>query len=152
MEATITSETGQCVRRADPSYIGLLIQLLPRCRNTMSSNIQTSDLDSPDTITNDEATIRDLFKHIRDTCPDKYPALKNELSGIRTGTEIHEDVPDIKLAMIVSYDANTQQEKLIEEIGLVLRNTLIKDLNKAIRNETHFHRGDATDYYVTTDE
>jgi len=118
----------------------------------MASNNQLTDSDSPDTITNDEATIRDLFKHIRDTCPDKYPALKNEFSGIRTGTELHEDVPDLKLAMIVSYDANTQQDILVEKIGWVLRNTLIKDLNKAIRNETHFHRGDATDYYVTTNK
>ena len=118
----------------------------------MSSNIQTSDLDSPDMLTDDDATISDLLRHIRATCPDKYPVLKNEYSAARTGSQLTGDFPDHKLATIAPHDANTQQEILIEESGWILRNTIIKALNKAIRNETHFERGDATDYYITTDE
>ena len=118
----------------------------------MSSNIQTSDLDSPDMLTNDDATISDLLRHIAATCPDKYPVLKKEFSTARTGTQLSGDSPDHKLATIAPHDANTQQDILIEESGWILRNTVLKALNKAIRNETHFERGDAIDYYITTDE
>ena len=106
----------------------------------MSRNTQQSDADSP-AITNDDATIGDLCRHVKLLCPDKYDALP-DAAAIRDG------VLDVPLAEIAHDSATEQALEIAENTDWMLPGTVLEELNKAIRSETHFDRGDVPDYFL----
>ena len=106
----------------------------------MTRNTQQSDADSP-AITNEDATIGDLCRHIELICPDKYDAIPHS-------TELRDGVLDVPLAEIATDDAPEQGLHIATVTDWMLTGSLLEELNTAIRNETMFDRGNATDYFT----
>jgi len=106
----------------------------------MTRNTQQSNAASP-VVKPDDATIGDLCRHVKRISPDTYDSLP-DAAAIRDG------VLDVHLAEIAHDSATEQALQIAEDTGWMLPGSVLEDLNKAIRNETTFDRGDVEDYFL----